>query len=281
MAHPSQSPRAPIDPDAFRQFEHTSWVEVGASYGGIFGPLTSQAIEPLLDAAGARPGVSVLDVACGPGFIAAAAVRRGSRPVGIDFSSSMVTAARGLHPGVEFREGDAEALPFADGTFDAVVIGFGMLHFARPEQAIAEAFRVLRFGGRVAFSVWDAPERAVAFGIVRNAIETHGRVDVGLPAGPDFFRFSDPAECRTLLESTGFTTPKVQTVPLFWTPASADAIIDAFLEGGVRTRGVLRAQTPVELDAIRAAVRNAVAPYGRSGRLELPTPCVIASGAKP
>ncbi len=206
-------PSDAIDPEAFKQFEHSGWAEVANQYHDSFAPLTTQAIEPLLDAAAVRPGIRVLDVATGPGYIAAAAVRRGALAVGLDFSATMVEEARRLHPGIEFREGDAEALPFGEGEFDAVIIGFGLLHFGKPERSVAEAFRVLNRGGRIAFSVWDAPERAITFGLVRRAIETHGNMQVPLPPGPDFFRFSDHAESRRLLEQAGFASARVESVP--------------------------------------------------------------------
>ena len=268
------------DTDDFKQFEQTGWVEVGDRYQDTFVALTSQATEPLLDAARVASGTRLLDVACGPGLIAAAAARRGARATGVDFSSTMVAEARRLHAGIDFREGDAEALPFGDGAFDAVVIGFGMLHFARPEQAAREAFRVLRSQGHLSFSVWDAPDRAPAFGIVRGAIERHGRLDVGLPAGPDFFRFSDPAECRAVLEGAGFVDVQVERRELRWRVPEPDTILNSFMTAGVRTRGLLKAQTAEALAAIRKAVRDAATPYASGGGYEYPTPCVIASASK-
>ena len=95
-------------------------------------------------------------------------------------------------PTVRFEQADAEALPFEPDTFDAVVNAFGMCHLPNPDLALREAFRVLKRGGRVAFSVWDVPERAVGFGALYAAVRAHGSMDVGLPAGPDFFLFSDP-----------------------------------------------------------------------------------------
>ena len=68
---------------------------------------------------------------------------RGARVTAVDFSSAMVELARSQNPGIEFREGDAEALPFPEGSFDAVVMNFGMLHLASPERAVSEALRVL------------------------------------------------------------------------------------------------------------------------------------------
>ena len=269
------------DLDAFKRFERQGWTEVGDQYHDAFSALTEQAIEPLLDAGAVKRGTRLLDVACGPGHIAVAGARRGAIATGVDFSPSMIGEARRLHPGLDFREGDAEALAFDDRSFDAIVIGFGMLHFARPERAAAEAFRLLASGGRIAFSVWDAPTRARAFGIVRAAIETHGDLDVPLPAGPDFFRFSDPAQCRAVLEGAGFVEPRVETAPLVWRVASEEAVLDAFLRGGVRTRGILRAQTPEALAAIRTAVSAATGAFARGGGFEFPTPCVIASARRP
>ena len=186
----------PFDPEAFKRFEHQGWVEVAPAYAGAFSELTLEAVEPLLAAAGVGAGVRLLDVASGPGFVAGAAAARGAAAIGLDFSATMVAEARRRFPAVEFHEGDAEALPFEAGAFDAVTMGFGMLHLARPERAIAEAHRVLRPGGRYAFTVWDAPEQAVMFGLVLQAVEARGRAEVGLPAGPPFFRFSDSEECR-------------------------------------------------------------------------------------
>jgi len=270
----------PIDPTAFKEFEHAGWVEVAGRYTDTFARLTTQAIEPLLDATGVHLGTRALDIATGPGNLAAAASRRGAHATGVDFSSTMVAEARRLYPTVEFREGDAEELPFADSTFDAVTIAFGMLHFARPDRALAEAHRVLASGGRFAFTVWDAPERAITFGLIFSAVEAHGDRDVPLPPGPDFFRFSDPVEIRRSLTSVGFEDAAVTTIPLVWRVPSADALLDIFLESGVRTRALLRAQTPERLAAIRAKVRELAKPYERDGELELETPCVLASARR-
>jgi len=120
---------------AFRAFEHAGWQGAALRYDDAFGSLTRQAIDPLLDAAEARSGARVLDVASGPGYVAAAAAARGARVTGVDFSLAMVRLARAQNPGVKFRTGNAEALPFRDGSFDAVVMNFGMLHLARPDIA--------------------------------------------------------------------------------------------------------------------------------------------------
>src|SRR5262249_26435467 len=143
-----------IDARTFHDFEHAGWQRAAEHYTGAFGAVTAQTAERLLDAAGVRAGMRVLDVATGPGLVAGAAAARSAGVTGVDFSSEMLARARAQHPDIEFREGDAEALAFDDASFDAVVMNFGMLHLARPDAAIAEARRVLRAGGRFAFTVW-------------------------------------------------------------------------------------------------------------------------------
>src|SRR5215470_18730792 len=142
MTTPSASP------NAFRDFEQAGWNTTAGEYNRSLGTATTAFSEKLLDAAGVQKGARVLDVATGPGYVAAAAAARGAETIGIDFAPNMVVEARRLHPHVTFQEGDAEALPFHGESFDAVVIGFGMLHFSRPELALAEVRRVLRPGGR-------------------------------------------------------------------------------------------------------------------------------------
>lgn len=274
------SPQA-IDPVAFRTFEHDGWQRVSRHYHDTFHGLTHQAVGPLLDAVGVGPGVRILDVATGPGYVAAIAAQRGASVVGVDFSGAMVALARQLHPSIEFVEGDAEALVFAEGSFDAVVMNFGLLHFARPEQALAEAHRLLRPGGRIAFTVWAKPEEAAAFGIILRAIQTHGDLNAPLPAGPPFFRFSDPDECARTLRGVGFAAPALTTVPQVWRLGSPDALLDAIQGSTVRTAALLRAQSAEALGAIRAAVHEAMKGYAKGAAFELPMPAILASAARP
>src|SRR5215470_830381 len=179
-----------IEPENFREFEHAGWESVPRRYDQAWGGLTAQTIPALLDAVSAGTGVNLLDIASGPGYVAAAAAKLGAAVVGVDFSAAMVAEARRKFSGVEFREGDAENLPFADGSFNAAVMNFGMLHLARPEQALREACRILRTGGRFGFTVWAKADETVGFGIVLGASRQYGNLDVPLPEGPPFFRFS-------------------------------------------------------------------------------------------
>lgn len=265
-----------IDPTAFRQFEHQGWQEIATRYHDGFAAVTTQSIEALLDAANVTAGSRVLDAACGPGYVTAAAAPRGAIATGVDFSSEMVEEARRRYPGLDFREGDAERLSFAESQFDAALSNFGMLHLARPEAALQEAFRVLRPGGRVAFTVWDTPDKTIGFGIVIAAIQKHGDLNVPIPAGPPFFRFGDPEECKRSLAAAGFKSASVKQVPQVWRLESPGALFDVMYNGSVRNAALLRAQSPAVLEAIRSEIRRGVEQHHG----ELPMPAVLAAAEK-
>ncbi|MGT2433279.1 class I SAM-dependent methyltransferase [Cupriavidus basilensis] len=194
---------------SFQEFERAGWEDPAtvSGYDQNLSGVTIQSIGALLDAAAVGDGTQVLDVATGAGYVAAAAARRGAHPVGIDFAAAQVGMARQRYPDLRFEQADAQALPFEPGTFDAVVNAFGMCHLPDPDLALREALRVLKPGGRVAFTVWDVPERAVGFGALYAAVRAHGTLDVGLPAGPNFFLFSDPDACAKALLGAGFVSP--------------------------------------------------------------------------
>lgn len=266
----------------FHEFERRGWGDPGvaAAYHDRLGALTSQSIEPLLDAAGVGEGTRVLDVACGPGYVAAAASKRGAWAIGLDFSEAQLALARRLHLEVEFREGDAMALPFPDRSLDAVVSNYGMPHFPDPDAFLLEASRVLVSGGRVAFATWAGPQEAVGFGIVRRAVAEHGSSTGQVPAAPDFFRFADPAESVRSLEVAGFTRASCSLVPQTWRLSSPDELLDSLSRGTVRTAALLRGQTPEALELIRASAREATARFGRRGRFEVPMAAVVAAAEK-
>src|SRR4051794_6257900 len=177
------------DAVAFDAFEEVGWgTKEAARYDALTGRVTSRLADPLLDAVGAVQGERVLDVATGPGYVAARAAERGADAVGLDLSEQLLAYARLRSPGVDFVLGNATELPFPDGAFAAVTCAFLLLHLGRPEQAVAEAARVLARDGRVAFTVWDDPSRSRWQGVVLDAVAEVGALPpTDVPPGPPIF----------------------------------------------------------------------------------------------
>lgn len=151
---------ASADPFAqFKAAQREGW--------SLFAPLAVGTTIPaarLVAFAEVRAGQEVLDVACGTGVVAVTAAVRGARVRGLDLTPALLAHAREnaeiAGAPIEFVEGDAEALPYADGSFDVVLSQFGHMFAPRPELALSEMLRVLRPGGRLAFSTWP-PEMFV------------------------------------------------------------------------------------------------------------------------
>jgi len=272
-----------MDAEAFRNFERAAHDRVAGGYHDFFEPVTGGAIMALLDAAGVRAGCRVLDVATGPGGVAAAAARRGaSRVIGADLSPRMVALAANLHRGVEFREADAEALPFDAGDFDAIVSNFGVGHFPRPERALAEFARILASGGMAAVSWWDHPARNRVNGVFFDAVSQAGAPPPpGLPAGPAVFRFSDETELLSLLSAAGLEDVAASAVTWVHRVPSAEAWWRGGLGSLARASASILGQAPAMQRRIRAAFDRLVAPYAAEGGFRVPCAARVASGRKP
>jgi ubiquinone/menaquinone biosynthesis C-methylase UbiE len=267
----------------FREFELVSWENPAtcAGYLDRLGAVVVQAVEPLLDAAGVTEPDRVLDVATGAGVVAAAAARRGAVVTGLDFSAEQLRRARAALPLVAFARGDAGALPLAASSVDVVVSNFGVPHFPSPEAFLHESARVLRPAGRLAFSVWASPPRSPAFAAVFEALGRHGTLDVGLPPGPDFFRYADEEVVVRELAAAGFAHVSTDVVPQMWKVPTADDAVDAFLHGTVRMAALLARQTARALHEIRRTMRDHLAGYAEGDAIHVPMPAVVVGAIKP
>ena len=268
------------DPEAFDAFEAAGWASKDASaYDMLFGRVTTRLVEPLLDVVGAGPGKRLLDVATGPGYVAERAVDRGAEVVGLDLSEPMLEFARSRVPDAEFVRGDATALPFDEASFDAFTAAFVLLHLGKPERAAAEAARVLRPGGAAAFTVWDVPARGRWIGVLLDALADAGAESV--PPGPPFFRFADDVELARLLSDAGLADVTVQTIDFPLRIESAGDLWDGLVEGTVRVRSLVQAQTDDVQRSIRERFEKLLEEHRDGNGFEVPVAVKLGSGRKP
>src|SRR4051794_25242660 len=133
------------------------WNSGGAGYEGISRGI-ADSIEHAVLRLSPQPGEYILDLATGTGWTSRLVAMRGARVVGVDLGADLIEAAQerstaeGLK--IEYRVGDAEALPFSEGEFDAVISTCGIMFASRPESAASELARVTRTGGRIALTTW-------------------------------------------------------------------------------------------------------------------------------
>jgi SAM-dependent methyltransferase len=271
----------PKSTQSFKEMERSGWHAKAVSYDDLFGPITRDAMGPLLDAAGVHAGSTVLDVASGPGYGAAMAAARGAIPVGIDFADNMGATAKRNYPNINFCHGDAENLAFKGACFDAVICAFGILHMPQPQKAMAEAFRVLKPGGRYAFTVWASPDKNEFFKVALSAIQTHGNMDVPLPEAPPTFLYSDYGTCREALRNVGFSNIDVIELPLVFKAGSPQRVLDLLHHGTVRTSALLVLQTREVQSKINTQVLTDMETRQVQSGLDLAFPAVMASGQKP
>ena len=268
-----------FDPESVRQFERSGWNRAAAAYETSFATASRQFVPALLDAAGIGAGQTVLDVACGPGIVAAAAVQRGAIARGLDFSEAMLAVARARHPSIAFDPGDAEALPYADARFDAVVSNFGVHHAPRPALALAQAHRVLRPGGRIAFTIWAAPAENIAWKLLFDAIGRHGdpaAAAVPAPGGG----FGTAAHCTDALTAAGFAMVGTRLERRVWRHTSARDMVETLRAGTARMAATIAAQPNRVLPAIVADIDAHAAPWREAGGIAVPIAAIVAFGVK-
>ena len=268
--------------DDFTRFEYVGWERVADKYDSVWSSLTRQFIPHLISAAKVSPGMSVLDVACGPGYVSAAMKELGAVPTGIDFSEKMITIAKTMAPDISFLQGDAQELPFGDATFDRVLVNFGLLHVSQPEMACAQACRVLKSKGRFGFSVWAGPDKNPGAKMVNDAIEAHGDLNVGLPEGPPHYLYGEEDECRKVLEQSGFdgNSMNYETRTVEWHLPTASYFFEVERDAGVRTAGLLARQSPEKLHAIHVSIENQMQRYATGNEFVLPMTAHVVTVAK-
>ncbi len=161
------------------------------------------------EAAAIGLGHRVLDVACGTGVLARAVAERvgpEGMVVGLDASEEMLAVARRSCAGIEWHKGQAEAIPFTDESFDAVVSQFGLMFFEDRVVALREMKRVLRRGGRMAVAVWDALDHCPGYAALAKSLDQlFGEPVVHAFRSP--FVLGDPGQLLSLCAAAGIRNP--------------------------------------------------------------------------
>jgi SAM-dependent methyltransferase len=195
----------------------------------------------------------------------------------------MLEQARARFPAITFDFGDAEALPYQDASFDAVVANFGIHHVPRPALALAGVHRILRHGQKFAFSIWAGHDENVAWRLVFDAIRRHGdpAASAAPPPGGGFARAAD---CLIALKDAGFAGADATLFRGVWQHKDAAALLAALHAGTARMAALIDAQSDTAMPAILSALAAAAAPFHvpgpDGGHLAVPIACYIASGIR-
>lgn len=258
-----------------KEREHSAWTGVAPGWrkhDERFVHSTEPVARRMLDSLDLRPGMRVLDIACGTGEPAIPAAERvgpEGRVIATDFVEEMLqfarekAARRGL-TNIEFRRVDGEALTFPSASFDAVTIRWGLMFMPEPLACLEHTHRVLKDGGRIAVGCWAQPERnpwvSTAMGIIRRRLNAPPPA----PGTPHIFAFADQARLRSILEQAGFRSRDVEAVDVSMADFTSGAEFFAYLRELAGPVATLFAKLPAaeQADTIDEISRAVTGPDG-------------------
>lgn len=250
-------------------------------YDEFFVPaLFDEWADRVADAAMIEPGDRVLDVACGTGVLARAAVRRAEAAgavVGLDRNEGMLAVAARRAPAIEWRSGRAESLPFEDGSFDVVVSQFGLMFFEDRTAALAEMWRVLRPRGRLAVAVWDGLEHAPGYSAMTELLQRLFGARIADELRAPYMLGSEDV-LRPLFAAAGISAFDVRAVAGTARFPSIEAWVRTDVKGWTLADKIDDAQ----YHTLLAEARTALKPYEQpDGTVAFAHPAKIATAVRP
>jgi SAM-dependent methyltransferase len=231
-----------------------------------------------------EPGDTVLELAAGladTGLMAAPLVGESGRVIVTDFTSEMVAAARqraeelGVQ-NAEFKVLDAERMDLKTDSVDGVLCRWAYMLMIDPPAAFAETRRVLRPGGRLAFSVWAARERNPALSLVGGVLESRGHIPPPDPEAPSAFAMADPGRIRELVVGAGFDEPEMEEVTFRWLFADRDAYWRYVTDTSASSSPILRSLSPEEQAKVREQVHEVARQFQSGEGYDFPAVCLNA-----
>jgi SAM-dependent methyltransferase len=234
-----------------------------------------------------KPGDTVLELAAGQGdvgFEIAAVLGKSGHLISSDFSPAMAEIARRrgaelVLTNVEYRILDAEQIELADDSVDGVLCRWGYMLMPDPAAALAETRRVLRSGGRLAFSVWSSGACNPWISVAAGVLVAHGHTPPPEPGEPGMFVLGDEELLRRLVENAGFENVRIEDVAVHSNYPSVDEYVRRSTEmGGMFSRAWAEAREE-EQERMKDEFRQAFAPFAVDGGYTLPgvSLCVVAS----
>jgi len=243
--------------------------------------------EALVEYARPKPGMQVLDLACGtgePGISLASRVGPEGRVTALDLSADLLEIAdgrarqRGL-TNFSTCQSDAHNLPFPENSFDLVACRFGVMFFTDVRNALAEIHRVLKPGGRCCFVAWGPFEQPY-WSSTMGVVHAHVGGTLMSAGGPDMFRFSRPGSLSAELRRAGLEAEEeTRTVPWTW-PGSAEEVWDYAQSVSTPFRPLLERVSKDKWDAINAEVQAAISKYVDGDSVKFGAVVVLAAGRK-
>ncbi len=242
--------------------------------------------QALVEYAQPRPGMQVLDIACGsgePGISLAQCVGPGGHVTGSDLSAELleIAAQRARSKGIQnftAEKADAHKLPFADHRFDLATCRFGVMFFQVPGRALSELQRVLKPGARACFVVWGPFEQPYWQTTVK-IVHRHAGGTLLDPNGADPFRYSQMGSLPALLRAAGFhdVDETMKNVPWTW-PGESEELFEYACAVAAPFRPMLERLPEEQWPQVRAEAKAAIEKYRVGDEIRLGADVIFVSG---